>query len=360
MREAIDVLGQSVGVEPLDSVEDPTVQLSPAFLEQAAVGYLVRERVLEGVFRVRKEGRLVDELRRLQMREAAAQFLLRLPGDGGQQRECDILADDGGRLKEALVLRREAIDASRQDGLDGRRNLDVRERPGQPIRPAFTCEHPRLDESADALLEEQWVPLGPLDQPRLQRIKRGALAEETPEQLANAFGRQRIEPELRVVGPRAPAMFVLWAVVDEEEDACGGEALDEAIEEGLGLTVDPVQVLEDQEQRLHLALAQQQPLDRIEGALPALRGIEGLPAGVVDGDVQQGEEGMQRVGEGLVQSEELAGDFLADLPRVVPVPDLEVDLEEIDNRKIDAGPAVGDGAGFEDQPVVNAMGMCNF
>ena len=39
------------------------------------------------------------------------------------------------------------------------------------------------------------------------------------------------------------------------------EALHQTVEEGLGLGVDPVQVLEDQEQGLDLALAQEQSLD---------------------------------------------------------------------------------------------------
>jgi len=50
---------------------------------------------------------------------------------------------------------------------------------------------------------------------------------------------------------------VLGAIVDEEHEARRGQAVDEAIEQGLGLTVDPVQVLEDHNQRLDLALAQQ-------------------------------------------------------------------------------------------------------
>ena len=66
-----------------------------------------------------------------------------------------------------------------------------------------------------------------------------------------------------------------------------GRLLDQAVEDRLGLGVDPVQVLEDQEQRLHLALAQQQALDGLEGALAALRGIEVLPVPVLDRHVQE-------------------------------------------------------------------------
>ena len=54
----------------------------------------------------------------------------------------------------------------------------------------------------------------------------------------------------------------------------GGQALDEAVEQGLGLAVDPVQILEDDDQRLDLALAQQQALGRVERLLAPLERIE--------------------------------------------------------------------------------------
>ena len=82
-------------------------------------------------------------------------------------------------------------------------------------------------------------------------------------------------------------MLVLGPVVDQQEEPRGRQALDQAVEQRLGLGVDPVQVLEDQQQRLHLALAQQQALDRVEGALAALRRVERLPSVVVDRHIEQ-------------------------------------------------------------------------
>ena len=84
-------------------------------------------------------------------------------------------------------------------------------------------------------------------------------------------------------------MLVLGPVVDEQEDSGRGQTLDQAVEQGLRLGIDPVQVLEDHEQRLPLALPEQQVLDGIEGAVPALGGIERLPVGVLDGHVEQSE-----------------------------------------------------------------------
>ena len=101
-------------------------------------------------------------------------------------------------------------------------------------------------------------------------------------------------------------MLVLGAVVDQEQEPSGRQALDQAVEQGLGLGIDPVQVLEDQQQGLHLALAQQQALEGVEGALAALRGIEGLPLGIVHRHVQERQEGRQGRLEGRLQRQELA------------------------------------------------------
>ena len=87
-------------------------------------------------------------------------------------------------------------------------------------------------------------------------------------------GRQRVEPELGVVGLAAPAVLVLGTVVDQQQQAGRGQALHQAVEQGLRLGVDPVQVFKHQEQRLHLAFAQQHALEGVERVLAALRRIE--------------------------------------------------------------------------------------
>ena len=75
-----------------------------------------------------------------------------------------------------------------------------------------------------------------------------------------------------------------------------GQAVDEAIEQRLRLGIDPVEVLEHEDDRLDLCLVQHQPLADAEDALAALRGIHALPLQVVVGDVQEREDG-RRVGE---------------------------------------------------------------
>ena len=171
----------------------------------------------------------------------------------------------------------------------------------------------RLDQGPHALLEEERIAAGAGDEHGLERLDGGVGAQQGQEQLVGALGRQGVEAELGVVGLAAPGVLVLRPVVDQEQQSGGRQALDQAVQERLGLGVDPVQVLEDHEQRLHLALAQQEALDGVEGALAPLRRIERLPLGVLDGHVQERQQGRQGRLEGAVEREELAGDLLPDL-----------------------------------------------
>jgi hypothetical protein len=90
-----------------------------------------------------------------------------------------------------------------------------------------------------------------------------------------------------------------------------------------------VEILEDHEHRLHLALAEQQALDGVERSPAPLRGIESRPLRVLDGHVEQRQQGGETRLEGPVQREQLAGDLLLDLAGAFLIVDLEVSLEEI-------------------------------
>jgi hypothetical protein len=98
------------------------------------------------------------------------------------------------------------------------------------------------------------------------------MPEQGLEQVLGAGGRQWVEPQLPVIRLVPPAVLVLGAVVDEQADPGGREALDQTVEDCLRLGIDPVEVLADQQQRLHLALPQEQALDGLQGALAALGG----------------------------------------------------------------------------------------
>ena len=201
--QPLDVLGQPVRIAAFDGADDPGVQGLAPVLEQGAVGDFMGERVLEGVLGIRKEARLVQKLGRLQMREPPLHRILRRLRHGVEQHEGHVLADDRGRLEQLLVVRREPVDPGRQDHLHRRRDLDRLDRPGQTIGAALPGERPRLHQRPDALLDEEGVPA--LDQQPLEGLQRRVVAQEGAQQLARALGRERVEPQLAVVGLAAPS-----------------------------------------------------------------------------------------------------------------------------------------------------------
>jgi hypothetical protein len=65
MREGLHLLGQTVGMQEPDRLHERGMQGTPALLEDAPVGDLVGQRVLERVLEIREEVGLVQELRGL-------------------------------------------------------------------------------------------------------------------------------------------------------------------------------------------------------------------------------------------------------------------------------------------------------
>src|SRR5262249_7173893 len=66
MGKPLNMLAEAIPVEYLNRLDDPRVKLAAALQEQTAVRHLVRERVLEGVFEIRRQPDFVDELGGLQ------------------------------------------------------------------------------------------------------------------------------------------------------------------------------------------------------------------------------------------------------------------------------------------------------
>src|SRR5262252_446443 len=105
MRQAFDLLGQSVGVERFHGVHDAGMQYPAPLLEQTAVGDLMREGVLEGVLALGKEPRLVEKLSRLKVCQPAMQRVLGQLSNGLEQGEGHFGANHGSGLEQALFLR---------------------------------------------------------------------------------------------------------------------------------------------------------------------------------------------------------------------------------------------------------------
>ncbi len=96
MGQSVDVLVEASRVEALDGLHDARVQRPAMLEEQAAVRHVVGERVLEGVFEVRPEPGLVEELGGQEVLEPAAHRLDELPRRREAQGEPRAGAHRGG------------------------------------------------------------------------------------------------------------------------------------------------------------------------------------------------------------------------------------------------------------------------
>jgi hypothetical protein len=169
MGQQLDLVAQAIVADRFAGRDDPRVKLAAAFLQHAAVGYILRQRVLEAVLQVGKESSLVDELRRLQAGQSCGQHLVRQIRDHPEQGERHLPADHRCYLQQALVLDGKAIHACGQHDLHRRRDVDGFDRPRQTIVPGHSLQGLGFDQGPDCLLEEERVSA--LDQTFLQRLQ---------------------------------------------------------------------------------------------------------------------------------------------------------------------------------------------
>ena len=112
----------------------------------------------------------------------------------------------------------------------------------------------RLYQRSDALLEKERVACGPFGQEPFQRQKRRVVTQQGVEQVLSAVGFERTNSYLGVVGLRMPVVLIIGPIAHKQQNAGQGQALNEVVENCLGLGIDPVQILEHDQQRLNLAL----------------------------------------------------------------------------------------------------------
>ena len=186
------------------------------------VCHLMSERMLEGVFEIGKEPRLVEELGGLQPVEAAhGAPPPGSPAIAWSSGERHVLADDRGGLEQALVLRR-AVGRCGPPGWSGRWKV-----PGAPGAVASAGTRPRSPTSAFVSTSVRTVSsrkngLPALDEELLERRERWVVARAAPRAAPSALSAASVSSRIWRVGRlAAPAMLVLGPVVDEQQQTRG-------------------------------------------------------------------------------------------------------------------------------------------
>ena len=248
--DPLDVFGRPVPVEPLERFGDARMQRTALWLKQVAVGHVVGQRVSEAVFVIGKQTRLVEELAGLQLGEATPEIRLGRPDDLPKDAEGDVVTDDRRRLEPLLLMGRQPVDARGEEGVHARRDLDGVDGAGRAIRPRLADEELRLGQTPHALLEEERVALRARDQEPFEVTELRIGPHERLEKFLGTLARQGVDTQLRVVGLTSPGLPVLGAVIHDQQQPRRSQAVDQPVEHGLCLCIDPVKILDDQEQRL--------------------------------------------------------------------------------------------------------------
>src|SRR3989442_411316 len=245
--------------------------------------------------------------------------------------------------------------ARREHRLDGGGHVDLPRRPRDAIGPPIPREYARLDQRPDAFLQEERVAAGAFDKRRLERRCGPVTPQQAIEEDVGIVRRERVEPELCVIALAAPGVLVLEAVADEEQNAMARETLDQDVEHRLRLGVDPVEIFDDDDDRLAAALLQEQQPQRFQRPLPLLGRIEFPPLPVVGRHIQEREEGGKRRCLRSLERQHLLRYPLPDFARVVARLDMEVRLQQVDDREIGRRLPVGGRAADKDQRVPEAV-----
>src|SRR5712664_3371376 len=104
MRENFDTLVKAIPIQALDRLDHVGMYGFALYRQETAVGDFVRQRVLEGIFKLREWPCLIQKLSGLQIRESAACSILWQVCDGFDQRDFGLTANDCGCLKQLLLL----------------------------------------------------------------------------------------------------------------------------------------------------------------------------------------------------------------------------------------------------------------
>src|SRR5262249_40642590 len=189
-----------------------------------------------------------------------------------------------------------------------------------------------LDQRPYAFLDEQRIPFGPGDEQRLEDVETRVLSYQCAEKLVSARGRQRVDPKLAVVRLGAPPVLVLRAIVHRQQNRRRRKIFDETVEKRLRLGIDPVEIFKDDEQRLHLAFAQQHRFYRGQRAPPPIRRIEREKWTVPWERIEKPEDGRDRFIQCLVERQEVTDHLGADRPGFIAAFDLEIASEKVRKR----------------------------
>ena len=253
-------------------------------------------------------------------------------GDGAQELVVKAAPERRAHLRH-LFDRGQSVESSHQRILEGRGNGQRRQRPGELVPIALVPKQIRFEHHSRELFDEQGHPVG-LCHDMLEHLGGQLLsASHSLDHRLRLPARHPVDGEIRDVTALGPGRPKLGTCRHEHQNRCGRDLAKDEINELPRGRVGPVQVFDDEQQRLLRGQRQQERHDGLERLLLLALRCE-VQWRVVIGNGQGQERGPERhhLGSGQV----VAGESRCELRepfawRIVAV-ELERALEQIDQR----------------------------
>jgi hypothetical protein len=221
------------------------VQGLASLQQEAVVGNVLDDGVLEDVGRFRHEPLLIDDLQSLQLTQQPCEALTQ-PGDTRQQPHQELPTDHRGHLHGAFRVVPETVQAGHNDPLDGVRDMHLTESFHETVATIVALEHAQIEQGLRHFLNEQRHALGFVQQSGLEFCGKLRCAEDLARHhqrlgLGETMQRQRggkaaTPKRRRVADP----------VRDQEQQRHARDGVQQKREELFTAGVDPMQVFDDQ------------------------------------------------------------------------------------------------------------------
>src|SRR4030095_3577499 len=194
-------------------------------------------------------GLFVDKLLALEGGKAAIQFLFGLGDHLTEQTHRELAPDHRKLLQQGLLFWSQAVDTGGEHALHRGGDIQLRRDFFYAVVPTCATQYAFFGQGLHHFFHKERRPLGLLQNERLETLQPYVVAQQTGEQFLGLGFAQGRKTELGVIGLTPPLVAVFGPIVHQQQDLCRGDTLTQHVEKALGLAVDPVQVLKDEDER---------------------------------------------------------------------------------------------------------------
>ena len=212
-------------------------------------------------------------------------------GDRAEQRPVELASDDGGHVDHVGEIR-QPVETLGEEAVEGRRHHRCRRRLPDRVRPCPALEH------LQHLFDEQRDPVGGRVQPLQYGGVEGGTARRRRHR-SHLGGRQRPKLDLEHRPALRPGRLELGPERQDTQDRQARQAGDDSPEQLDGRGIRPVEILDDEEQRMTSRVGDEQGLEDSQRRGAGVAGAEfGAGSAVPAADRQELREqrhGLRRV-----------------------------------------------------------------